>query len=78
MTQIEKMEFVRKCHDAVVDDICETQFGDWDNPVEPHTSQIIADFKAEAAEYDYMTEEEFDELYSECDRLATLSACAWC
>lgn len=78
MTRIEKMEFVRRCHDAVVEDICETQFGDWDNPVAPHTRQIINDFKAEAAEYGYMTEEEFDTLYSEHDRLATLAACACC
>ena len=78
MTRTEKMEFVRRCHDAVVEDICETQSRDWGDPVVPHTRQIITDFKVEAILYEYMTEEEFDTLYSECDRLATLAACACC
>ena len=78
MTNIEKMDFVQKCHDAVIDDICESQFGDWDNPVAPHTSQIINDFKSEAAEYGYMDEREFDELYSECDRIYFADAMACC
>ena len=77
MTKAEKMAFVQRCYDDVIDDIilCEEMY---DEPVGYSSSQIIRDYKSEAAEYDYMTEEEFDELYAECDRLATLRAMAWC
>ena len=78
MTQLEKMEYIRRCHDEVVNDICETQLRDFDNTTAPHTSEIITDFKVEAILYEYMTEEEFDALYSEYDQMATALSCAWC
>ena len=77
MTREQKMAFVQRCYDDVVDDIiqCEEMYNE---PVGYSSSEIIRDYKSEAAEYDYMTEEEFDELYAECDRIAIKKAMAYC
>ena len=78
MTDLEKRHFVKKCYNEVVEDICVTQYSDIENPTSPHTSEIIRDFKAEAAEYGYMDEEEFDKLYQECEAAGMKNAMAYC
>ena len=79
MTKEQKMAFVQRCYDDVIEDLITTE-EEWGNepPTSFSTGEIIRDYKSEAIEYEYMTEEEFDELYAECDRIAIMKAMAYC
>ena len=78
----ERMELVRSCYEDVLADLNETQFG-VSEPEMPHTSEIIRDYKCEAAEEweDLTVEEadaEFDRLYKLIDEEASRRALAYC
>lgn len=79
-TYNEMYELVQDCYNDVMDDVIESF--EREEPTMPNTSEIIYDYKSQAAEdWDDLTleevEETFDRIYKAIDAEATLRAQAW-
>lgn len=74
-------DLVKKCYEDVIEDLNETQNGP--EPEMPHTSEIIRDWKCQAAdEWDWFTVEYankiFDDIYNVVAKIETEKYIAFC
>lgn len=79
LTEVKKIELIERCYKDVIKDISDCILDEFEGiERSPRTSEIIADYKSEAAEYYDIDEEEFDRLYKIEEELSAKEAMAYC